>query len=74
MSGINCDNEIPEEILKKSSEAAGKLIPTKSADRYKKEYELFNEWKRVNQVQTINEDVMLAYMLDLVSVSIFLST
>lgn len=61
--------EVSEVILNKSAEATGKLIPIKSSSRYQKEYELFCEWKRIHRVGNIQEDVLLAYFLDEVSMT-----
>lgn len=63
----NSNLNISNEILLKSAEATEKLIPTKSTDRYNKEYQHFCEWEKVYQVDKIDEDVMLAYFLDVVS-------
>lgn len=60
-------------ILEKSSAAIEKLIPAKSSVRYKKEYETFCEWRKNFDVEnTVNENVMLAYLLDAVSVKLVL--
>lgn len=66
----NASSSFCEEISLKATEATGKLIPTKSATRYEKEYEEFCEWKKVYKVQEVQEDVMLAYFLDAVSVKL----
>jgi hypothetical protein len=61
------DASIPNEILEKSLEAVGTLVPIKSAARYDNEFQQFCEWKNKNNVTQVTEEVMLAYMLDLVS-------
>lgn len=61
----NCN--IPDDVLRKYNEASSFLIPTKSSERYGKEYKQFCEWKRENGVSEINEEIMLAYLFDLVS-------
>ena len=60
--------ELPNEISDKCNEAKGQLIPSKSKERYEKEYQEFCSWKAVNGVKEVSEDVLLAYMLDLVSI------
>jgi hypothetical protein len=57
---------ISDEVFRKSNEAIGSSIPTKSSERYNKDYRLFCEWK-VNAVNEVNDEVMLAYLFDLVS-------
>lgn len=64
---MSTNNNIPEDVLRKYNEAAGSLIPTKSSERYHSEYKQFCDWKRVNAVSEINEEIMLAYLFDLVS-------
>lgn len=59
--------EVMDDILNKAAEATNKLIPSKSSPRYNKEYKLFCEWKQFHKVTTIQEDVLLAYFLDEVS-------
>lgn len=61
----NC--QISDEVLEKAKSATGCLVPTKSSARYQKEYTLFCEWKKENHASEVNEDVMLAYLFDLVN-------
>lgn len=64
-------NEIEEnispEIKELASEAEKKLIPAKSREPYYKEYRKFLAWlkKKNVQSQSINESVMLAYMMEM---------
>ncbi|KAJ8912816.1 hypothetical protein NQ315_014399 [Exocentrus adspersus] len=40
-------------------------MPAKSSGKYEKEYAIFCEWRKTyNVVQTVNENIMLAYFLD----------
>jgi hypothetical protein len=60
-------NANPPEIVRKSAEACAKLIPSKSGERYQKQFSHFCEWKAENNVKKITEEVMLAvFFLDLV--------
>jgi hypothetical protein len=59
-------NANPPRIVKKSEEACAKLIPSKSGERYHKQFSHFCEWKVENNVKEITEEVILAYFLDLV--------
>lgn len=63
--GDSCSN-----IKEKADAARLKLIPNKSADRYRKELELFKHWEQTNGVVEISEDVILAYVSELVSISV----
>lgn len=57
-----------------SRKATEKLIPSKFAINYKKEYKLFYQWKKEQKVKQVDKNVMLAYDLDAVSflIKIFL--
>lgn len=56
------------EIIKEKANAARKqLIPIKSSDRYRKEIDSFRDWQRDIKVHNIDEDVILAYVSQLVS-------
>lgn len=61
--------EISKDILDKSVEATWKLIPRKSSNRYEKEYGSFCDWKKKYKVTNIQEEVILAYLLDEVSIN-----
>jgi hypothetical protein len=50
----------PPEIVRKSAEAYAELIPSKSGERYQKQFSHFCEWKSENNVKKITEEVMLA--------------
>ena len=49
---------IPEEILLAAKQATENLLPTKSKDRYEKEYIIFKQWMQSKEVNVINEDVL----------------
>jgi hypothetical protein len=61
---------ISDEVFRKSNEATGSPISTKSSERYNKDYRLFCKWKE-NAVNEVNEEVMLAYLFDKVGKFVF---
>ncbi|CAH1377420.1 hypothetical protein MTP99_018813 [Tenebrio molitor] len=53
-------------ILKEKADALRKkLILQKSGERYHKEMEIFRNWRQINGVDKIDEDVILAYVSEL---------
>jgi hypothetical protein len=58
----------PPEIVRKSAEACADLIPSKSGERYQKQFSHFCKWKSENNVKKITRKRLcwLAYFLDLV--------
>lgn len=60
---MNCGNvlNIFDEILWKSIEAIGKIIPNNFIDRYKEEFLLFCDLRKDNNANTLTEVVMLAF-------------
>jgi hypothetical protein len=48
------------EIVRKSAEACAESIPSKSGERYQKQFSHFFKWKSENNVKKITEEVMLA--------------
>jgi hypothetical protein len=62
----------PPEIVRKSAEACAELIPSKSSERYQKQFSLFCKWKSENNVKKITEEVSwLAYFLVVSMVVLF---
>jgi hypothetical protein len=53
---------ISDEVFRKCDEATGSPIPTKSSERYNKDYKQFCECSKENAVNEVNEEVMLAYL------------
>lgn len=53
--------QIPPEILVEADEAVLGLIPSKSKDRYEKEFSSWEVWMKEKKVTVINETVLLAY-------------
>jgi hypothetical protein len=53
----------PTEIVRKSAEACVDLIPSKSGERYQKQFSHFCKWKSENNVKKITEEVMLAALV-----------
>lgn len=59
------EDKVSSEIENLAAEAELKLIPAKSKDFYYKEYEKLLVWMEKKDTQSINESVMLAYMMDM---------
>jgi hypothetical protein len=57
---IWCVKMTSKEIVRKSAEACADLIPSKSGERYQKQFSHFCKWKLENNVKKITEEVMLA--------------
>jgi hypothetical protein len=57
---ILCVKMTPPEIVRKSAEACAELIPSKSGERYQKQFSHFCKRKSENNVKKITEEVMLA--------------
>ncbi|KAJ3655680.1 hypothetical protein Zmor_014801 [Zophobas morio] len=55
----------PPEIIEKAKTAIENLLPKKSRDRYETVYHKFIEWKLKNKVNSLSENVMLAYFEEL---------
>lgn len=64
-------NNIPEDILFEAEAVKHDLIPEKSKDIYEKEYNKFCSWKKAKNITTVNEDVFLVYISELVRIWIF---
>ena len=58
-------------ISKKAKEIVFDLLLAKSHHIYKKEYEVFIQWKKSNKIVIIDEDVILNYLHEKVSAAIF---
>lgn len=63
-------SEISAALLQKAEKARAALLPTKSEPKYKKEYDKFLHWLKVNHIENknISETIMLAYFQDMVCV------
>ena len=55
--------EFSEKLATKAEKAKDSLLPLKSRQTYEKEFKTFNEWKRKNSLDGINETVMMDYFL-----------
>jgi hypothetical protein len=51
----------PPEIVRKSAEACAELIPSKSGERYQKQFSHFCKLKSENNVKKITEEDMLIW-------------
>lgn len=59
------DEEIPQILAQRATEANEALLPKKSRSLYEKEYEKFQQWANRNSV-TVSETVLMAYFHELV--------
>lgn len=59
------DDGIPAAIFAEAQEATTHLLPAKSREHYEKVFAEFNQWREKRRVISINEDVMLAYFLNM---------
>jgi hypothetical protein len=64
---VPCASEMSV-ILKEKADAARKR--EKSGERYHKEMEIFRNWRQINGVDKIDEDVILAYVSEFVSLEV----
>ena len=64
---MSVSNSSKFSIKEKADAARLKLIPNKSANRYKKELGTFKQWEQTNEATGITEDVMLAYVSELIT-------
>ncbi|KAB0790716.1 hypothetical protein PPYR_13573 [Photinus pyralis] len=51
----------PPELRELADNAVNDLVLSKSKNEYQKEYEKFESWRIENKVQTLTENVLLAY-------------
>lgn len=59
-----------ENITENAKKIVLDLLPVKSRQIYEKEYEAFIRWKEMNNIVIVNEDAMLNYLHEKVSVAI----
>jgi hypothetical protein len=50
-----------------AEQAESRIIPAKSKDAYIKEYEKFVKWMELKKAKNVDETLMLAYMMEMVS-------
>uniref|UniRef100_A0A6P7H181 Uncharacterized protein LOC114344851 n=1 Tax=Diabrotica virgifera virgifera TaxID=50390 RepID=A0A6P7H181_DIAVI len=55
---------IPEGIRETAKAAIYELLPVKSRNRYELVYDLFQKWSNDKNVHTVNEEVILAYLME----------
>lgn len=67
---MNTVNEENFDILKAALEASSNLLPAKSRERYEKCYTKFCEWRINKQAHGVDENIMLAYFFEKVSLII----
>lgn len=59
----------PECIRDNAKKIVLDLLPVNSREIYEKEYQTFLRWKEINNIVTVDEDAMLNYLHEKVSVS-----
>lgn len=52
-------------ILQVARNVTSNAVPKKSKDKYDLQYDRFNSWKKENKVLATNEDVLLAYFMEI---------
>jgi hypothetical protein len=57
----NDQNCTPPELREVAEGTLSNLLPTKSREVYEKEFANFEAWCRENKVQSISENVLIAY-------------
>jgi hypothetical protein len=67
---VPCASEMSVILKEKADALRKKLILQKSGERYHKEMEIFRNWRQINGVDKIDEDVILAYVSELVSLEV----
>ncbi|PSN48719.1 hypothetical protein C0J52_08786 [Blattella germanica] len=55
-------------IIKETEKDEGLFIPGRSKAAYEKEYEKFSAWRKWQNINTTNEEVLLAYFTELVNI------
>lgn len=55
------EDEIPQDILEEANTVSLNLLPTKSREKYEKEYQVFKRWMESRQIRKISEEVVLVY-------------
>jgi hypothetical protein len=61
------EKEISPDIQALAEQAESRIIPAKSKDAYIKEYEKFLKWMELKKAKNVDETLMLAYMMEMVS-------
>jgi hypothetical protein len=55
---------MPNAIVAQAKEAIEKMVPPKSRLLYEKEYKLFCEWRKNQKAKGVDENIILAYVLE----------
>lgn len=58
-------SENSDYIRQEAAAVSCELLPTKTKDRYVKEYEAFTKWRKSKNVGGVNEDILLCYVSEL---------
>ena len=54
----------PPKLRKIATSEAWNLLPSKSKQRYEKQYDLFNLWKKKKKTKLISENIVFAYIVE----------
>ena len=52
---------IPDKVLKEAKSVIPDLLSIKSKSTQEKEYDVFCDWRRCNDIRGVNEDIVLTY-------------
>ncbi|KAJ3652615.1 hypothetical protein Zmor_018565 [Zophobas morio] len=60
----NTGEDVPFDLSKAAAAATEELLPSKSKERYEKQFQVFEDWRRLKNVTSLTEDVFLAYFAE----------
>ncbi|KAJ3655405.1 hypothetical protein Zmor_014537 [Zophobas morio] len=60
----NTGEDVPFHLSKAAAAATEELLPSKSKERYEKQFQIFEDWRRLKNVTSLTEDVFLAYFAE----------
>ncbi|KAJ3655194.1 hypothetical protein Zmor_014331 [Zophobas morio] len=60
----NTGEYVPFDLSKAAAAATEELLPSKSKERYEKQFQIFEDWRRLKNVTSLTEDVFLAYFAE----------
>ncbi|KAJ3662785.1 hypothetical protein Zmor_007114 [Zophobas morio] len=60
----NTGEDVPFDLSKAAAAATEELLPSKSKERYEKQFQIFEDWRRLKNVTSLTEDVFLAYFAE----------
>ncbi|KAJ3651099.1 hypothetical protein Zmor_017159 [Zophobas morio] len=60
----NTGEAVPFDLSKAAAAATEELLPSKSKERNEKQFQIFEDWRRLKNVTSLTEDVFLAYFAE----------